>query len=353
MKHWIVIHRYSAYKEHKDLIGLPIRIDKETGDPIKKEGKSEPKYKATNLISKGDLFAYYCPAPIAGVIGLFKIEEGPGNYAEDWKESIHFKISPLENYSIIENNPIPFRDLVNNLDYFKNSGNVKAQAAKMMGSIKELILEDFQKIEELYSKQTVKKKSEGSEHIKMITATHIQSGYHFFESFIGIPERKRVHALAEQSYSEEEEEEHPIKIMDDLPPWIENIAKHYGTYERLKNLDNIWFYQESPGFYVPFAAFEHEKDGNLRGVMDRFSALDETLNTNDRFKKIKPLYIIVAKDAKQVNSYNRKITEGGHGRWKSFSESLGVKIFPIIEVKDRGRNYSSAISKHLQEITLF
>ncbi len=162
-----------------------------------------------------------------------------------------------------------------------------------------------------------------------------------------------MNALAEQFYTEEEEEKHPIEIMEDLTQWIKNIAIHHGTYDRLKYLDNIWFYQESPGFYVPFAAFEHEKDGNLTGVMNRFSALDETLNTNDRFKNIKPLYIIVAKDAKQVYSYHRKITEGGHGRWKSFSETHNFEIFPIIDVKNKEPNYFGTISKHLQEITLF
>jgi len=138
--------------------------------------------------------------------------------------------------------------------------------------------------------------------------------------------------------------------MDDLPQWIKNIAIHCGTYDRLKYIDNIWFSLESVGFYVPFAAYEHEKDGNLRGVMDRFDALHKTLNTNDRFKNINPIYIIVARDEKQVNSYKRKITEGGHGDWKAFSESHNFYIFSLKDVKEKRSNYLRTISKHLRKI---
>lgn len=63
---------------------------------------------------------------------------------------------------------------------------------------------------------------------------------------------------------------------------------------------NLWFFQESPGFFIPFAAFEHKKDGNLRGVMDPFTALNNTLRSNIHFDGINPIYFLVAKDKNQI-----------------------------------------------------
>ncbi len=140
----------------------------------------------------------------------------------------------------------------------------------------------------------------------MIKTTHIRTNQFQCYSFIGQQERNRV----TDNLTEDNE---VLMEFNELPSWMSDIGIQLETYSRLLYIDNLWFFQESPGFYIPIAAFEHEKDGNLRGVMDRFVALDNTLKSNIHLKDIKPLYFLVAKDDNQAESYKRKITE--HGEW--------------------------------------
>jgi len=153
MNYWIINHKYSSYLEHKNIIGIPVKKDRQTGDPYKDdEGNLIPKYTITNQIEVGDRFAYYCPAPKMVVIGLFEIENGPGQFAEDWNESIHFKIKPI--HPVKEENSVSYYDLVENLNFFKDSeGNVldrRSASMKLWGTIKSIEEEDYNKIKSLY-----------------------------------------------------------------------------------------------------------------------------------------------------------------------------------------------------------
>lgn len=344
MNYWIIVHRFQSYIEHNDLVGLPVKKDRSTGDPIKdSSGSFIPRYSATNDIQMGDLFAYYCPAPKMYVLGLFKIREGPGIYAEDWNESLHFKIEPI--IPIEEEKYVPYSDLVENLNYFKDSdGNVlnpRSASLKLKGTIKDIDETDFKLIKDLYLSTELELPvvESSSLHINMIKTTHFQSGtFHCF-SFVGVQERNRVNG----ALSEDEETE--INHMEGLPSWILDIGKQLGTFNRLKYIDNIWFFEESPGFFIPFAAFEHEKDNDLRGVMDRFNALDKTLNSNVHLREIKPIYFLIAKDSQQAESYERKIYD--HGEWRQFSNTHKFHIYSIEQLENREPGFIQLITENL------
>ena len=118
MNYWIVIHRFSNYIAHKDLIGLPVKKDRETGELLRTpEGNLIPKNSTIEQVQVGDYLAYYCPAPKQVIIGLFKIVEGPKNpgyFTSDWDTNIHFRIDPL--YPVEEENSISYYDLVEKLN---------------------------------------------------------------------------------------------------------------------------------------------------------------------------------------------------------------------------------------------
>jgi len=134
--------------------------------------------------------------------------------------------------------------------------------------------------------------------------------------------------------------------MEELPYWILDIGTQLKTLRRLKQIDNIWFFEESPGFYSPFAVVEHEKDGGIRGVMDRFTALEDTLNSNFHFKDIKPLYFLISESEHQSHNYNNKISE--HGRWKEFERSNKFYIFSINQIKNRDPSYVQILTEHIK-----
>lgn len=355
MKYWIIIHRFTSYLEHNNIIGLPSKKDKRTGEFIKtSEGGLISKYSAAYEIQIGDQLAYYCPAPKKLIIGLFKIIEGPGNYASEWAESIHFRIEPI--YPIEEEKSISYSDLVKALDFFKDEdGNFlegSAASLKLKGTIKEIKEDDFNKIVNLYNKSESSSEietplfSKDTLHIDMIKTTYLQATQFQCYSFVGVQERNRVY----DSLSEEEEEE-VESAFNELPSWLSDIGDQLGASSRLKYIDNIWFFEESPGFYIPFAAYEHEKDGQLRTVMDHFKALDDILKSNKHFKDITPLYFIVAKDKIQMESYEDRTSE--HGEWKQFKKDHKFFIFSKDIIENRNSKYIQILTEHLTKIPYY
>jgi len=349
MNYWIINHKYDAYLEHNDLIGLPSKKNKETGEPERdSEGNLIPKYSLTNNIRARDKVVYYCPNPLMEVIGLFEIEEGPDHFVDDWEESIQFKIKPIN--TIEEEKRIPYKDLVDNLKLFRDEdGNIfnpKACAARLIGTIRQIDKEDFDKIKELYLRNeiTTKPITTSNLHINMIRMSHLLSTIHDCYSFIGVQERNRVI----NTISGEEEEVLGLKIQETLPSWILEIGNVKGTVHRLKYIDNIWFYEESEGFLIPFAAFEHEKDNDLRGVMDRFSSLNETLQSNSRFRDIEPLYFVIAKDFNQVEKYKNSFKK--HGPWTKFQKSHNIHILPIEWLEKKETKFLQILSEHLRKL---
>lgn len=343
MKNWIIIHHFSSYLEHNDLIGIPARLDKETN-------KLLPKYSAAEEIQNGDQFAYYCPAPKKVVIGLFEIIDGPGVFADDWNDSIHFRMKPIFPVDL-DTNSVPYHDLVNNLNYFKDTeGNVlrgPSASLKLKGTIKSIDNEDFNKILELYKKTEIIPQPEDSLHINMIKISHLQANQFQCYSFVGSQERNRVY----NSVSDDEEIYVSGATMEDLPSWLSDIGNQLGTQQRIRYIDNLWFFEESPGFYIPFAAIEHEKDANLRGVMDRFTGLNNTLNSNKHLKEIDPIYFLIAKDSNQAESYERKINE--HGEWRLFKRDHKFFIFAKPEIENRTPKYVQILTEHLKSIPYY
>ena len=346
MNFWIINHIYDAFQEHNDLIGLPSKKNKDSGEPERdSENNLIPKYSLTNEIQKGDKIAYYCPNPLMEVIGLFEIEDGRNKFADDWAESIQFKIKPIKIFE--EERRIPYKDLVDNLKLFKDeNGNIfnpKSCAARLIGTIKQIDEEDFDKIENLYSKSETTTENDviTKPHINMIRISHLLSATTDCYSFIGNQERNSVI----NSISEEEEDELGIKNQTTLPGWMIEIGNEKGTVPRLKQIDNIWFEEEHGRFLIPFAAFECERSRDLPGVMNRFSALNETLQTNSRFKDIKPLYFIIAEDMKQVESYKRSIKR--NGKWGEFQD---LHIIPIEYLEKKENKFLKILTSHIREI---
>ncbi len=355
MNYWIINHTYDAFQEHRDLIGLPSKKNKDTGEPERNsEDNLVPKYSLTNKIQTEDKIVYYCPNPLMEVIGLFEIEKGPltresDQFADDWEESIQFKIKPIKVFE--EERRIPYKDLVDNLKFFRDEdGNIftpKACAAKLIGTIREIPEEDFDKIKNLYSKSesTIKPPDITTKpHIKMIRISHLLSADTICYSFIGNQERKRVI----NTISGKEEDDLEIKNQMKLPSWIIEIGNEKGTVSRLKQIDNIWFEEENGRFLIPFAAFEHERSNDLPGVMNRFSALDETLQANYRFKDIDPLYFIIATDVNQVERYKNSIKR--NGKWTEFQESHNLHILPIEWLEKKENKFLKILSDHLREL---
>jgi len=342
MKYWIINHRYSSYEEHKDLIGLPAKFNN--------NGELVPKYRVINEIEQGDKFVYYCPSPKSAVIGVFEIIEGPDNYASDWKKSIQFKIRPI--YPIKEENQISYYDLIELLKFFKDDqGNQLSKhsaALKLKGTIKPLEKSDFEKVVEILlaiedesgtiSSLTL---SEISLHINMIKKSHISAFQFNCESYIAPAERNRL----EESINQEDEDTIP-NLMDKLPNWLFDIGTQLGTVRRIMYIDNIWFLDESKGFLIPFALFEHEKDGNLRTVMDHFFALNYTLSDNKRFKSIKPLYFLIGKDEMQIENYKRQIES--HGEWKNFMIEHNIFLFTYEKINSP--EFNRILNSHIREI---
>ena len=93
---------------------------------------------------------------------------------------------------------------------------------------------------------------------------------------------------------------------------------------------------------------EHEKDGNLRGVMDRFVALDKTLKSNIHLKNIEPLFFLVAKDKNQAESYKRKISE--HGEWNKFKSNSDFYICSLERIETNHPKYVQTLTQHLIKI---
>ncbi len=349
MKYWLLNHKFSNYLEHKDIFGIPVKKDKETGVVIKTpKGNFIPKFSFFNDIKIGDRVVYYCPAPKMVVLGLFKIVDGPGFYNPEWYDNIQYRIEPL--YPIEEEKYVSYYDLVENLNFFKDSdGNQlssRSAAMKLIGTIKEIEENDFNKIVELYTEREPDSGGEttpsgDSLHITMIKLTHLIASQFQCNSFIGAQERNRVY----NSVSEEEESLISITPIEDLPSWISDIGKQMKTHKRLFYIDNLWFCEESPGFFIPFAAFEHEKDNNLRSVMDRFTALDKTLKSNFHLKEINPLYFLISKDTNQGNSYRNRISE--HGEWREFKNKNKFFVFSMDEIKNRDHNFIQIITEHL------
>ena len=352
MKYWILNHKFSSYKEHNDLIGLPARRERGTRELLKNnQGEFIPLYDFYDDLKIGDKIIYYCPAPKQVVIGIFEILEGPDKktvYATDWNESILFRIKPV--YPIVEEKSVPYNILVQNLDFFKDeSGNLlegRSASLKLWGTLKEIGENDYNKVIEIYTQKKAPieeeiKKNRDNLHIRMIETTHVQANQFQCYSFVGQQERNRVNA----NLTEDNE---VLMEFNELPSWISDIGIQLGTYSRLLHIDNLWFFQESPGFYIPFAAFEHEKDGNLRGVMDRFVALDNTLRSNIHLKDIKPLYFLVAKDDNQAVSYKRKITE--HGEWNKFKDKNEVYIYSLELIGTNKPKYVQTLTQHLIKI---
>jgi len=349
MKYWIVVHYYSSYEEHNDLIGLPAKLDKD-GKPIKRsDGSIKPYYNYFDEIKTGDRFAYYCPAPNKFILGLYEIVDGPKEYTNDWDTSIQYKIKPV--LPIKKENFISYYTLVDELQFFKDENGNKlekrAAAYKLKGTIKEISQIDFKKLVKLYSQEEIYEEDtkgvvEISEHISMIGKSHYHAEQFLCESYIGRQERNRV---LEQILSKNED---ISDSMDQLPPWLANISVAIGTNQRISYIDNIWFIEESKGFFIPFAIIEHEKDGNIRGVMDRFTAMDITLKNNKRFSNIKPLYIIIARDKSQVESYNNKINE--HGEWLQFYKEHKFHIYSIDDFEKLDKQILRILSSQIKEV---
>ena len=351
MKYWILNHKFSSYIEHNDLIGLPARRERGTREIIRNnQGEFIPLYDYYNDLKVGDKIIYYCPAPKQVVIGIFEILKGPDKktvYATDWDESILYKIKPV--YPIVEENSVPYNILVQNLDFFKdeNGSTLEGRSAslRLWGTLKEIDEKDFNTVIELYTQKTVPIDTEIKEkdnlHINMIKTTHIQANQFQCYSFIGQQERNRVtNALSEGTKV--------LMEFNELPSWISDIGIQLGTYSRLLHIDNMWFFQESPGFYTPFAAFEHEKDANLRGVMDRFVALNNTLRSNIHLKDIKPIYFLVAEDETQADTYKRRINE--HGEWNKFKDTNELYICSLERIETNKPKYVQTLTQHLIKI---
>lgn len=352
MKYWILNHKFSSYEEHRDLIGLPVRKDKKTGELVKNpDGTPRPYYTFYNEINIGDKLIYYCPAPKKAMIGVFEIIAGPQRFSDDWSTPIQYRIKPI--FPVKEENYISYYTLVDNLDFFLDEdGNrmaPRSAAYKLLGTIKELNLSDFNRVVAMIKDNgsigpptppiTEPTPPEISLHIQMIKTTHLQADQFQCESYIGYSERRRVI----NSISTENEE---MKIvMTELPSWMVDISTALRTNKRINNIDNLWFFEESKGFFIPFAIFEHEKDGNLRTVMDHFSALNNTLINNKRFKNINPLYFIIGKDDKQIESYKKRISE--HGEWRQFKQIPEFFIFSIKELEERKPEFVSTLTNHL------
>ncbi len=346
--YWILNHKFSSYLENNDVITLPGRKERITKELLRdSSGKIIPKYDYYKNLKIGDRIAYYCTAPKQAVIGLFEITDGPdyeATFAQEWSNTIQFKIRPIN--PIVEENRVSFNDLVRNLSFFKDKeGEVlegRSASMKLWGTLKEIDKKDFNRIVELYTQtlgREIPTPTRDNLHIEMIKTTHLQANQFQCFSFIGTQERNRVYGLIP------EDEIEGIADFNELPAWISDIGNQLGTLSRLIYIDNLWFFQESPGFFIPFAAFEHEKDGNLRGVMDRFSALNNTLGSNSHFEDINPLYFLVAKDSSQAESYRRKISE--HGEWNVFKNKSQFFICSIEKVRTNNPKYVQTLTQYL------
>jgi hypothetical protein len=227
MNYWIVNHKYSNWINHKDLIGLPVKMDNEIGKPLKdSDGKLVPKNSTIEEVSIGDKLAYYYPAPKQVVIGLFKIIDGPRNpgyFTNDWEDNIHFKIEPI--YSIEEEKGVSYYDLVENLNFFRDSDGEpvegRAAAVRMIGTLKKIDEEDFEKIESLYNKEVIEipQPSDDNLHLNMIKTTHLQASIFQCFSYVGSQERNRVNGLVNDN-----DDEKQISILEELPSRIKDIG---------------------------------------------------------------------------------------------------------------------------------
>ena len=82
--------------------------------------------------------------------------------------------------------------------------------------------------------------------------------------------------------------------------------------------------------------------------MNRFSALDETLQANTRFKNINPLYFIIANDANQVESYKNSIKR--NGKWDDFQDSHNLHILPIEYLENKENKFLKLLTGHLRAL---
>ncbi|MHA1196361.1 MAG: hypothetical protein ACTSRH_10500 [Promethearchaeota archaeon] len=351
MKYWLLNHYYSNYLKRNDIFGIPVKKNKETGELLKdNNGNLIPKFSYCNDINIGDKVVYYCPAPKMFVLGIFNIIDGPGMYFDEWNENIQYRIKP--EFPIDENNFVSYHDLLKELSFFKDKeGNQlegRSAALKMIGTIKEISKEDFEKIVELYTgRKTGDEKilvSEDPLHLRMIKASHLIANQFQCFSYIGSQERKRVQKLI----TEEESSIYGENQMEEIPYWLQDIGTQLKTIKRILYIDNIWFCEESPGFFIPFAVFEHEKDNNLRSVMDRFNALYKTINSNNHLKEISPLYFLIAEDKNQVSSYKNRIAS--HGEWSDFQKKNKFYIFSFEDIEKQNPDFVSIITKHLKDI---
>lgn len=333
--YWLIIHNIDAYQQHKDAIGLPIKKDS-SGNPI-------PKLRITNDIQIGDEIYYYCPSKIKGFIGIFRVISEKGMFYNDWEDSIQFKIEPIK--VLGEKNNLSLYDIKDELKFFKNSdGNtmgLKQIGSKLRGSIKDLTIDDANVIRSAIEdklKPPQPPVPTSNAHLDMILVSHKLSSPLGFSSYIGTQERNRIRNLSRPEYS----------IQNELPDWLQSLAKSKGTrdLQNIQQIDNIWFIEEKGNLLIPTMAFEHERTDDLRNVMDRFMTLKNTLNVSDRFKSIKPIYIIVTDDERKKGQFERKIRE--HSEWKNFKESESLEILTISDLKERSDDFLTILSSLMQ-----
>ncbi len=84
--------------------------------------------------------------------------------------------------------------------------------------------------------------------------------------------------------------------------------------------------------------------------MDRFSSLNETLQSNSRFRDIEPLYFVIAKDFNQVEKYKNSFKK--HGPWTKFQKSHYIHILPIEWLEKKETKFLQILSEHLRKLIM-
>ncbi|MGC9777791.1 MAG: DUF3883 domain-containing protein [Candidatus Heimdallarchaeota archaeon] len=161
MKYWLVIHDFSVFKNHPDLIGLTVRKDSKTNEFIRKaDGSYMPRFEHYNGViidpKIGDKVAYYCPKrDYKIIIGLFEIIEGPNKFIDDWETPIQYKIKELT--LVNSDSYIPYSEMVDNLELFKDKTTGeqftgRSAGNKIHGPIRPINSRDFNWIYNRYTR---------------------------------------------------------------------------------------------------------------------------------------------------------------------------------------------------------
>jgi hypothetical protein len=151
---FFVEHGEEDFRDHPNVIAIRVKIDKE-GKPIRDQnGDFVPMPKMAGQISRNDIVIYYTKGT-QRIKGIFKIvsnrlDQYDRRRVKEWTRSpIQFIIKP---YLPIVN--IDFRELVSDLKMFEHLEDYR-QSIRGFHYIKEVLIDDYMKIEEAVRRSIV------------------------------------------------------------------------------------------------------------------------------------------------------------------------------------------------------